>query len=1078
MGFSAHGHDFPCSVEAREAFDQIGVLRKVSGTLDVIRRSQGPMMKTRKILVLLLLGLGGMGPLCHARPAVASKPPEAQLERWRNMMKHSQAEAVEREVRVLLAQITSRNGGATLEAAQLTDVLVEALSSGVARQNSETLALARQAVAIKEQQLGPEDPEVARSLFNLANVLGWRGEFVASESTFVRSLEIREKALGQAHPDVAETLDGYAGLLLALGDYAKGKQLHARALAIREKTFGPNHPDTALSMNNLACAYGSLGEFAEARRLFERSLSVREKLLGPNHKDTAQSLNNLGWLLEEMGDFAEAEPYYRRAGAIWNPTGATAGLGEANLATVHLKMGDLDGAREYGEKALAGYEQAQDLRAVIVRNFLGDVSAAEGDFKKARSAYERVLRWREENLGPDHPEVADTLSGLAGTFSHQVDYVAARPLYERALSIREKAVGPRHPLVGATWTRLGEVELRSGDFAAALEASLRAEEIGREHVRLTSHTLPERQALRYAAVRASGLDLALSLIAKGSTPDTRRRTWDALVRSRALVLDEMAIRRRSFGALEDPAVNQLVGKLASSSQRLANLTIRGPGDTPPDLYRKLLDDSRLEKETAERALAEKSAPFRKEQARGRMGLEEVAAALAPGDALVAFARYDRYQPAADLTGTGASPSKPVPAYIAFVMRGGSSGASVWPLGSAQEIEALVRGWRTEVTHTPPDAQQSKQPGEASYRLAGEALRRRIWDPFADTLKGARRLFVVPDGTLNLVNLSALPARQGGYLIEKGPPIHYLSAERDLVIAGPPARKGEGLLAVGGPAFGEVARILEPYGGASAGSPQGAVPPFRGSRSGCGDFQSMSFEGLPGSQSEAEEVAALWKARRGTGSEAASSVDHLTGAGASEAAFKAKAPGHRVLHLATHGFFLGGNCKSALEGARGIGGLKSPSVNEPPPIVGENPLLLSGLALAGANLRNAAGLDQEDGILTAEEIAAMNFSGVEWAVLSACDTGIGEIQSGEGVLGLRRAFQIAGASTVIMSLWAVEDESAREWMKALYTARLVGNASTMEAVRDASLGVLRSRQARSDSTHPFYWAGFVAAGDWR
>jgi len=149
-----------------------------------------------------------------------------------------------------------------------------------------------------------------------------------------------------------------------------------------------------------------------------------------------------------------------------------------------------------------------------------------------------------------------------------------------------------------------------------------------------------------------------------------------------------------------------------------------------------------------------------------------------------------------------------------------------------------------------------------------------------------------------------------------------------------------------------------------------------------------------------------------------------------------------------------------------------------PSVSENPLLLAGLALAGANRRGPAALDQDEGILTAEEIAGLNLQGTEWAVLSACDTGLGEIRAGEGVFGLRRAFQIAGVRTVIMSLWSVEDRSAQIWMQALYEGRLQKNLNTADAVHGASIAVLRDRRAKGQSTHPFYWAAFVAAGDWR
>jgi CHAT domain-containing protein len=198
---------------------------------------------------------------------------------------------------------------------------------------------------------------------------------------------------------------------------------------------------------------------------------------------------------------------------------------------------------------------------------------------------------------------------------------------------------------------------------------------------------------------------------------------------------------------------------------------------------------------------------------------------------------------------------------------------------------------------------------------------------------------------------------------------------------------------------------------------------------------------------------------------------LTGTAAHEWAFKTKAPGRRVLHIATHGFFLGGPCASTLDDR-----------SAPPAASGritrENPLLLSGLILAGANHRNAAPPDQEDGVLTAEEIAALNLGGVDWAVLSGCDTGIGELKAGEGVFGLRRAFQLAGARTVIMSLWPVEDQAARQWMTALYRTRFVDKRSTASAVREASLRMLHQRRAKGLSAHPFHWAAFVAAGDWR
>ena len=201
--------------------------------------------------------------------------------------------------------------------------------------------------------------------------------------------------------------------------------------------------------------------------------------------------------------------------------------------------------------------------------------------------------------------------------------------------------------------------------------------------------------------------------------------------------------------------------------------------------------------------------------------------------------------------------------------------------------------------------------------------------------------------------------------------------------------------------------------------------------------------------EVDEVVTLWNQAYGC----AFRPVRLTGAAASESAFKAEAAGRRVLHVATHGFFLGGGCAPAFDPSAASTSATAARIAR------ENPLLWSGLILAGANHRNVAAPDQEDGVLTAEEVTALDLSGVEWAVLSGCDTGVGEVRAGEGVFGLRRAFQVAGARTVIMSLWQVEDQATRQWMTTLYQSRFMENLSTVNAVREAGLAVLRGRRAK-------------------
>jgi len=942
-------------------------------------------------------------------------------------------------------------------------------------------------LAIEEKTHGPDHPNVAKSLEYVASSLRGSGDYAEALSVQERSLAILEKALGRGHPDVSDALDSLALIHWMMGDYRAARSLYERALAIVEEEFGPDHREVASAQNQLGLLLTEMGEYEAARTLMESALRVKEKIHGPDHVAVAHCLSSLGDVFFETGDYATAISMEERALGIYEkkmgPGAPNVAYVLQNLGSALLEVGEYDRARAVLERALAIREDAPraSLAAEETRKSLADLYRVTGDLSRARSLYESVLAVTEEVKGPDHPQVAWTLEGLARVLLLMGQDEEARKIQERALRILEKAFGPEHPDLVDSLHNLASVLAWIGKTPEALETALRAEKIRREHVRLTTRTLPERQALRYAAVHPSGLNVALS-VAAAAGPETRRRVWDAVIRSRATMLDQMAARHHTVA--EANRIANLAGRLASASQRLANLTVRGMGDQSPEGYRKLLEDARKQKESAERALAQMSVSFQGEQTRDRLGFDDVASALPPDSALVAYVQYDRHPVGGAKGGSEAPAEGPDRAFLAFVLRPGQTHPALVPIGLAKDVEARILRWKEESARGWIQTPGSPDDGEGAYRRAGEALRQVVWDPVAVAVKEAERVFVVPDGPLHLVSLAALPVGEAGYLLESDPVIHYLSAERDLVRSEGGAMRGEGLLALGDPSFRETALFAaldpkeegtEEEGGLVA--RMAALLPFRGGRSACGDFQSLRFERLPATGQETEEIAGLWN-REEAARRAGGKVRRVTGAGASEAAFKEEAPGKRVLHLATHGFFLGGRCESALASTRGISGTNAGPARGAPPVTGDNPLLLSGLALAGANHRDAAGPDEEDGILTAEEIASLDLSGVEWAVLSACETGVGEIRAGEGVFGLRRAFEVAGVDTLIMSLWSVEDEATREWMRNLYEARFVEGRDTAESVREASLRVLKRRREAGESTHPFYWAAFVAAGEWR
>jgi CHAT domain-containing protein len=336
-----------------------------------------------------------------------------------------------------------------------------------------------------------------------------------------------------------------------------------------------------------------------------------------------------------------------------------------------------------------------------------------------------------------------------------------------------------------------------------------------------------------------------------------------------------------------------------------------------------------------------------------------------------------------------------------------------------------------------------------------------WDPVAAKLGGASRAWIVPEGPLHLVDFAALPTRGGSWLVDQPLLLCRVGAERDLESPDAAAQGRGELLAVGGPDFEAQPDSSSPVSG------------YRGSPLACEQFRDVRFGALPGAAREVEDVARLWRAGGGE-------FRVLSGSAARKSDFESLAAKATTLHLATHGFFLGSGCVAGRSGSRGVGGL-APSgsrIARPSDRSAETPLRLAGLAFAGANHRDQAQPGGDDGILTGEEIASLDLTAVQDVVLSACDSGVGDVATGEGVLGLQRAFRIAGAHSLVMSLWPVEDRATRLWMSSWYRARLQKGASAAAATRDASRACLAALRAAGRPTPPSSWAGFVASGPGR
>jgi CHAT domain-containing protein/tetratricopeptide (TPR) repeat protein len=953
---------------------------------------------------------------------------------------------------------------------------LEAIGWALQRKGEYGLAgpVVRRAVTL-QRQANPQHPAYAYTLYLYGLQLWFEGHLTEAHEASALAVEIAEVALRKDHPMVARALRNLASVVDDLGRLVEGRALLERAFAIAERAFGPVHYEMRAYLNDLAISDLYMGNYTSARELFERALNVAESTLGPRHERTATSINNLALVYSRLGDYPRARREHGRAIAIWERA-----LGRSHpfvaralvdLASVYRDEGLPGGALPLLERALTIQQQrlGRDHRDVALTHAeLATILRQLGQRDRAQNHVERAADIWAASGSPEGPEFSGVLS-LYGRVQQDLGHPAvARDYYLRALDIQGKVAGRAHPVYAETQAELASVFAALGDHRAALSEAASAEATSRDHRRLTLRYLPERESLAYAAQRPQSFDLIVSLapLLEGGASSA----IDSAIRGRALVTDEMATRQIRQGN-DDAEGARLHGELVSAQQRLANLLVRGAGQLDPTRYAASVVQVRREAEDAERRLAGHSAAFREQLEVAQIGVDEVRAALPRETMLVSFVRYERTRWDAVPAPRSTRGRSSVPSYLAFVLVADRPVAAI-PLGDAATIEPLITRWRRDIVAEMSRPLTSKLVGSPS-RSAGSALRKLIWDPIVPHVTGAKQVLLVADGALHLVPFAALPVGRDGYLLEEAPTIHYLSTERDLVERprrAATSRSASGLLALGAPAFDGAAPL--PQAKAAPSARPAALPPTRALATGC-SFQNVRFDHLSGALQEARDIAALWQTQRLEGS-----ARLLTGAEASERAFKQNAPGHRVLHLATHGFFLGPDCSLSLPSQRGIGGLATSSGRTPAAGWRENPLHLSGLALAGANRRARAAPHDEDGVLTAEEVVSLNLDGVEWAVLSACDTGVGVVHAGEGVFGLRRAFQVAGVRTVIMSLWSVDDEAARAWMQALYAGRLRDELSTADAVRAASLAVLRDRRSRGLSAHPFYWAAFVAVGDSR
>ncbi len=373
----------------------------------------------------------------------------------------------------------------------------------------------RRALAIDEQSYGPDHPEVATDLNNLAELLRATNRLAEAEPMYRRALSIDEQSYGPDHPNVATDLNNLAGLLRATNRLAEAEPMYRRVLAIDEQSYGPDHPKVATRLNNLAGLLGATNRLAEAEPMFRRALAIDEQSYGPDHPNVARDLNNLALLLEATDRLDEAEPMYRRVASIFEKS---LGPDHPNVATALNNLAGLLGstnrlteAEPMYRRALAIDEQSYgpDHPNVATRlNNLAGLLRATNRLTEAEPMYRRALAIDEKSYGPDHPNVAIRLSNLAELLWATNRLAEAEPMFRRALAIDEQSYGPDHPEVAIRLNNLAGLLRATNRLAEAEPMNRRVVSILGSFTRDTGHRHPH---LRGAVSNYAGLLGAMGL---------------------------------------------------------------------------------------------------------------------------------------------------------------------------------------------------------------------------------------------------------------------------------------------------------------------------------------------------------------------------------------------------------------------------------------------------------------------------------------------------------------------------------------------------------------------------------------
>ena len=925
-------------------------------------------------------------------------------------------------------------------------------------------------IKIKEIQYGINDRKFLVSLNNLAYLYDLDGQFEQAEILYKKIVDIRKITIGEKHPDYAISLTNLASTYDNEGKYSLAEPLHIKSLEISKDIFGEKSSEYLISLNNLANCFNLQGRYLDAETLFEKVLKTRKETIGEDNLDYSISLNNLAVLYVNQAKYSLAEPLYIKAIAlnkkylgIQHPDYASS---LSNLAVLYVSQGMFS-------KAEPLQKQALEIRKIILGNKhpdyasslqnLASIYAEQSKYSDAEVLYKEVLAINEEVLGSKHPDYATSLDLLAQLYRDQEKYSEAEPLFLKALEIRKEIFGEKNSDYALSINNLATMyELQDKHtkaellFLKALE--IRKEILGENHpdyisslffvanfyriiefneiapyyyeqflnlnyIRMIEdiYTLTEKELMNYIDFNNTLLFSPLSFLNNFPTIYLK---INSNCFENELLLKNLSIRnnqlvQRTIQKTGNKLLKEKYDKFITNKIKITKLNEIAIKNRKSDFEILISENEILEKDLIKESATffeyKKLMSFKWTDLKVKLKSDEITIDL------VSF-KYNK-------TNT---------LYAAFVIKKDSKSPKFISLFEEKQLDFLLSRNKTQL-----------DTDQINKQYLDKSISDLFLNPLEKELEGINIVYLSLSGLAHQIDFAALPIKDTQTFGEKYK-LHILSSPAELMdykVASLEKKSKIEFLLYGGVDY------TKSNGNSSLNVDDNSISSNK-------DFLNLAkrsgFEKLPGTLKEVDGI-------NSNANKSGFNSKILKESEATEESIKAldgkKTP--YVLHLATHGYFFPDPVQEISKDILSSGG-KSKILK-----ASEDPMMRSGLLLAGAknywgksNQNNAI----EDGILTASEISNLDLSACLLVVLSACETGLGEIKGSEGVFGLQRAFKMAGVKNIIMSLWKVPDTQTAELFDIFYSECFAG-----KTIHEA----FQSAQSQMKAKYsPYYWAGFV------